>query len=71
MNDFNLLWVTFKHVRDIPGYDILDTKRKILLCNSTIALSHNNEKLRIIGVYHCIQTVGHNYIFQWRNIYIT
>ena len=27
VNDFSLLWVTFKHVR--AGHDILDTKRKI------------------------------------------
>ena len=30
VNDFSLLWDTFKSVRDIPGHDILDTKRKLL-----------------------------------------
>ena len=30
MNYFSLVWVTFKHVKNIPGHDILDTRRKVL-----------------------------------------
>ena len=30
VNDFSLLWVIYKHVTNIPGHDILDTKSKIL-----------------------------------------
>ena len=30
VNDSSLLWVIYKHVTNIPGHDILDTKSKIL-----------------------------------------